>query len=326
MSVSRKNLLVCLLSVVVAVFLCAAPVHAQSGSFLDTIYQANEGETDESGLAPAPEAVEDNTATPEPDDNIKFACPGATSSSCGTPMTQAQLEQMIRQIIQQIMSSSGAGCGGRIIIIRMPCGIQPPTTTPQPQPQPLPQPQPQPQPQPNPEPTTGGIAGLKAEMRNKYSIDARDGDAQWSQRQLEEANKVLATLPACFRSHTKSIQRDGVYRGMAGVLGYVQMGIPTVHMMNGSCRDGTFQGTLVHEMAHTWQANNYGLTNQWQRQFWANGRSPNPPSVSSYGNTQPVEDMAESVRTYWQNGPSMKRSQPARYDWIKNNVMGGKEF
>lgn len=377
-----KRTMVCLAVLVWALFLGAIPAYAQSGSFLDTIYQATEGETDDSGLAPVEESeyISDDDGE-EPDGDIKFACPGVvsscgssrtvttsscgntptttsscgssrtvtTSSSCGAAapvstgctkvLTQEQFEQLIRQIIQQIMASSGMGCGCRTIIIRIPCGILPPSggaapATPAPQPVSAPSPTPVTPSAPTTPtaptapttPTGTGIAGLKAEMRGKYGIEARDGDAQWSERQLEEANKVLASLPECFRSHTKSIQRDGVYRGMTGVLGYVQMGIPTVHMMNGSCRDGTFQGTLVHEMTHTWQANNSALTNQWQRQFWPNGRTPSPSSVSSYGNTQPVEDMAESVRVYWQNGPAMKKSQPARYEWIKNNIMGGQEF
>ena len=163
-------------------------------------------------------------------------------------------------------------------------------------------------------------------MASKYGINAVDGDgATWSLRQLEEANKVLAALPASFRGNTKNIQRDSVFRS-PGVLGYVRMGIPTVHLMNSAMSMGTFQGTLVHEMTHTFQANNPGLTSMWQSMFWANGRSPNPGSVSQYGNSQPVEDYAESVRTYFQAGSRMKSSHPDRYAFIRDNVMGGKEF
>jgi len=163
-------------------------------------------------------------------------------------------------------------------------------------------------------------------MAAKYGINAVDGDgAVWSQRQLEEANKVLSTLPAGFRGCTKSIQRDSMFHS-PNVLGYVRMGIPTVHMLNSSCREGTFQGTMVHEMTHTFQANHPDITRLWQQTFWPNGRNPSPPSVSSYGNTQPVEDMAEAVRAYWQSGSRMKQTHPDRYEFVKKYIMEGKEF
>jgi len=303
------------------------PALAQSGSYLDTLYQANEsGQNEEPAATAEPTAQSEEAAVPQ--------AGGETSpvhfQQC--QMTASQVEALIRNIIQQILSKYGCGLGGRVIIIRIPQPgttgttgttgtCKPPATPPVTQPAPT-------KPAPTTPPATTGtssVAGLKAEMKAKYGIAATDGDgAVWSQRQLEEANKVLATLPEGFRSSTKSIQRDAAYMS-PGVLGYVRMGIPTVHMLNSSCYDRTFQGTLVHEMTHTFQANNMHLVNSWKSQFWSGGR-PNPPSVSGYGNTQAVEDFAESVRTYWQSGAAMKKSQPARYEFIRKHVMGGTEY
>ncbi|RCK80204.1 MAG: Period clock protein [Candidatus Ozemobacter sibiricus] len=344
----RWRSLIPLLALVLA--LGTTPVQAQSGSYIDSLYQAtdhDEGRADE--LTPAEPAAPEAPAAP-PAEVSSSAVPGESEINyqCGgSTMTQAQLEELIRRIIAQIMSAGG-GCGVRIIIIRTPgCGgITSPgggtgTST-------------------GPStgtgistgtgtgtgtgPSTGtgtgtgtsanagDIAGLKAEMRSKYGINATAGygGADWSARQLEEALKVLASLPERYRSCTKNIQRDaGGLPGMPpGVLGWVQPGIPTVHLLNSACYQGTFQGTLVHEMAHCFQANFPAVQAAFERQFWPNGRYGGPisSSVSSYGNTQPVEDFAESCRQYWQAGAYMRQTNPARYEFIKNNVFDGKEF
>ncbi len=306
-----------------------------AGSFLDTLHQTQEGQADDGSLAPTEEStspsVEPEPAPAEPaisDGQVAFNCQGMS------------LEQLIQNIIRQVMSQMGCrGIPIRIIIIRNPgsCpGTQPPTTggsypgttTPPPTTTNPPTSTTPPATTTPPQGTTDGqgVAGLKAEMSAKYGIKAVDGDgAVWSQRQLEEANKVLSTLPEEFRKCTKNIQRDAMFHS-PNVLGYVQMGIPTVHLLNSCCQMGTFQGTLVHEMTHTFQAYHPDITRMWQQTFWANGRSPSPPSVSGYGNTQPVEDMAESVRQYWQAGSYMKQTNPQRYEFVKKYIMGGKEF
>lgn len=310
-----------------------------SGSFLDTIQGAADGGQGTAAPPPAaidePAPADDGAAVPEE----RYACGAGVCGSgvcgggtCGQPMTGERLQELIQRLIQAIMGACGNGqCGGvRIIIIRCPGGMggQQPTTPPQPTQPPAEPTQPtQPPPTANDQqPGATDIAGLQAEIRSKFGIDCRNGDSArgWSVKQLQAARDVFAKLPKAFYGHCKSVVRDGVYRS-PGVLGYVQMGIPTVHMMDSSTYEGTFQGTLVHEMAHTWQANNGALTREWQSRWWSSGR-PNPSSVSSYGNTQPVEDMAESVRQYFQAGSRMKQSHPDRYEWIKRNVMAGVEF
>ncbi|MBF0545343.1 MAG: hypothetical protein HQM08_12965 [Candidatus Riflebacteria bacterium] len=174
-------------------------------------------------------------------------------------------------------------------------------------------------------PNIAEIVNLKAEMFAKFGVRALDGDgATWSKRQLEEAIKVLQKLPPAFVQCTKNIQRDGMFQSDK-VLGYVKMGTPTVHIMNSACIDGTFQGTLCHEMTHCYQSNNPKITSTWKNQFWADG-IPQPPSVTPYGDSEYLEDFAESVRMYYIKGAKMKKTQPERYEFIKTNVMNGQEF
>ncbi len=259
---------------------------------------------------------------------VSSAASPTTTTTTTTASTGKRWTIKIPEFIRKILNWFGANLpkGSRIVIIiggggtTPPPPTSPPTTTP-----------------PTTPPTTtppstgtlpGTIAGLKNFMEKQFGITAVDGDgATWSQRQLEEANKVLATLPASFRSCTTKIQRDKMYQS-SSVLGYVRMGIPTVHLMDSSCKQGTFQGTLVHEMTHCFQSSHPDITQLWKKTFWPVGGliGPWPPSVSSYGNSSYLEDMAESVRAYWQDGPNMKAKQPKRYEFIKKYVMGGREF
>jgi len=322
MNARIRLLMLVLVFALTAVFQAVpAVVSAQSGSYLDTLYQASEsGQNKESGTVTELDQTGDSQAVGVQQSGDEAA--PVYFRQC--QLSASQVESLIKSIIQQILSKYGAGLGGRVIIIRIPkTGTTQPTTPTS----------------TSTKPTTttttatpgttaantSSTAGLKAEIKSKYGISANDGDgATWSQKQLEEANKVLATLPEAFRSHTKTLQRDAVFQN-PGVYGYVRLGIPTVHLLNAACYQGTFQGTLVHEMTHTLQANKPQLVRAWEQQFWASGR-PNPGSVSTYGNSQPIEDFAESVRQYWQAGASMKKSQPARYEFVRKYVMGGKEY
>jgi len=176
---------------------------------------------------------------------------------------------------------------------------------------------------------TGDIATLKRLIQVRFGIKTLEGsNTTWSKRQLEETFKVLNSLPASFRWYTKNLQRDAMFQNSPNILGWVQMGVPTVHITNAACREGIFQGTIVHEMTHCFQAANPEIAQKWEAKFWPWGKlfGPRPPSVSEYGNSQPMEDMAESVRAYWANGPLMKVQQPERYEFIRKYVMGGVTF
>jgi Mlc titration factor MtfA (ptsG expression regulator) len=89
---------------------------------------------------------------------------------------------------------------------------------------------------------------------------------------------------------------------------------------------------LVHEMAHCFHFAQSGVFSKWQSQFWGgrNGYSGSgsqvSSSVSSYGNSNSMEDFAESVRAYYMSGASMKRTHPDRYEFVKKYVMAGVEY
>ncbi|MBF0543844.1 MAG: hypothetical protein HQM08_05410 [Candidatus Riflebacteria bacterium] len=319
-------------------FQFATGLHAQ-GSVEDTIHSAGESGQESPGLTTDPVNSQRSNAESFLEDQSPVVQTENSSKQNGKILlATTNIDDLINQIIAQIEAAYGAGAisGVRIIIIRIgPDSISNPAT-------------------PSPvdtsiytnvtvntntsvdtsstantptNPTTSGssIAGLKAQLQASYGISADENGAKWTQKEIQAANDIMATLPKAFWSCTKSILRETSYMS-PNVLGYVQMGIPQVHLENSCCYNGTFQGTLVHEMTHNFQAAHPDVTNAWENQFWPNGNSPVSSSVSAYGNTQPLEDFAESVRTYWQSGPEMKAQYPDRYQFIKDNVMGGKEY
>jgi hypothetical protein len=95
-----------------------------------------------------------------------------------------------------------------------------------------------------------------------------------------------------------------------------------------------FKRTLVHEMTHCFQNTYPQVMQNWSRQFWPGGRLVGQ-CPTGYGRTQPVEDMSESVATYWtggsiKNGVFVSRSGATmdleRYNFIKQYIMDGKEY
>lgn len=95
-----------------------------------------------------------------------------------------------------------------------------------------------------------------------------------------------------------------------------------------------FKRTLVHEMTHCFQNTYPQVYQAWAGRFWPGGRLSGT-SPTGYGRTQPAEDMAESVATYYtggsiRNGMFVSRSGATmdlnRYNFIKQYVMDGKEY
>lgn len=129
--------------------------------------------------------------------------------------------------------------------------------------------------------------------------------------------------------------------------------------LNGPCSDEKLRKwlefeylqTLVHEMTHCLQHKDFDeentvyndVTRAWEETFWPGGNIKGQ-SVSSYGNTKFQEDMAECVAMYVAGGVILKdengteyfktnspfvsssKMDIERYNFIKNNIMGGKEF
>jgi len=176
-------------------------------------------------------------------------------------------------------------------------------------------------------PVTGETATAIAKEFG-VSLTTDGTQAPWTQSQMQMVYNVLKKLPATFRSASKEIRK--AMPPHPGVLGYCSSRYP--HRTNLCGERGTNAGTLVHEMTHNFQYTHPDIMNKWAKTFWgprASMRSrgvPKSSSVSRYGNTNPAEDMAESVRVYVTYGKRMKQRYPERYEFIKKYIMNGVEF
>jgi hypothetical protein len=325
----RFQILMLAFCLVAAQGFVSSPAFA-SGSFFDTIQSAEEQKAGRASefeqQEPAPEEVAPDAST-----DIQF--------QISTTKPQA-VKIIISNIIQTIIKKTGiVNLGKKIVTIFLPPGTSSGRTTNQPTSGTTGQttttkptgtgvgqlPPAKPKPPTNTPPVATGALDLRDQIR-AYGIDPVNGDTKWTDAELKDVLAVLTTLPAAFRSCTKTIKRDHNFQGNTSVLGYVRMGIPTVYMLDGASKSSAlFQRTLVHEMTHTFQSSNRAVAQNWQSEFWQNGR-PVPPSVTAYGNSQVLEDMAESVAVYFQNPGYMKSQQAKRYEFIKKFVMDGKEF
>ncbi|RCK78862.1 MAG: hypothetical protein OZSIB_1012 [Candidatus Ozemobacter sibiricus] len=184
----------------------------------------------------------------------------------------------------------------------------------------------------------GSAEGLAGEIRSQFGITLRNGPnedigagfscsaGQWSASELRLMRDVLARLPAGFRRCTTVIQSNGRIQGpQFECAGLYDPATGLMRISKTCLADGSFRGTLVHEMTHAFQRSNPTIEQQWTRLFWA-GNRPRTSSISDYGNTNPAEDMAECVRVYFEDSATLRAQDPARYNFIKQFIMSGQEY
>lgn len=166
--------------------------------------------------------------------------------------------------------------------------------------------------------------GLLKGLKEKFGVTPT---GNFNLEGLKMSYETLQKLPAAFRGRTDKINFAG---NRGSVAGWVSMPQKTVNL----APSGISPYVLVHEMAHTWQGGNQDALNEWSAKFWGssarNVRTGSHPqgkkSVSSYGNTNPWEDMAESVAHYVSDGARMKSTHPDRYEFVQQKIFSGTEY
>lgn len=173
------------------------------------------------------------------------------------------------------------------------------------------------------------VDGVKNAIEKEFSIKVTTGGkGKWTLEEIRGVYETLQKMPPEFRRHTKVIQRDAESERAEG---YVTSYVPwKIHLC------GTpyyIKETLVHEMTHCYQFANLHTTNEWNRQFFGSrigylsrAGKAKTSSVTEYGDTNSLEDSAESVREYFENPKIMKEKYPDRYEFVKTRIMGGVEF
>jgi len=173
------------------------------------------------------------------------------------------------------------------------------------------------------------VEGLTGAIQKDFKISVEAGSGgKWTAEELKGVYGLLKQMPPEFRKYTTTIVRD---KESERAEGFVNPIMPwKVHLCGTSYY---VKETLAHEMTHSYQFNNLKLTNDWNREFFgsriaylAKMGKPKTASVSEYGDTNSLEDMAESVREYYENPENMKKTQPGRYEFVKNRIMKGVEL
>lgn len=171
-----------------------------------------------------------------------------------------------------------------------------------------------------------------AEIKNKYGITLLNGKnwkeqwesgtaANWTSEQVKKLDEILSTIPAGFRRCTSgfSMQEKITENESGGDIGGLG-GDPIILSkgMTGGNEDD-FKHLVSHEMTHEFQRKNPDIARQWASAFWPNGK-PAKSSITDYGNTNFMEDMAECVAEFFKNPEKLKQHDPVRYEFVKNKI------
>lgn len=176
------------------------------------------------------------------------------------------------------------------------------------------------------------VADYIKAIKSKFDITMADGTSSWTLESLKSVYAAFLRLPKTFLAFTKTIERISTTSLGANIGGYVNSGSPSKIYLTNLGAQVDLVGVIVHEMTHCFHLMNNGVMNSFINQFWGARNSytgqitQKSSSVSAYGNTNPYEDLAESVRVYYMSASSMKSKYPDRYAFIKQYVMNGSEF
>lgn len=188
----------------------------------------------------------------------------------------------------------------------------------------------------------------------------------WTFQEVAGMQVLLDDLPACFINHLNLKGITGRLDGQSGSEGKFQedlknqcctkdaLAITSFEFGKiGFCGDnykiklegqktaGGITGVLAHELTHAYQGGDATSKNAYSsptvHKFMAAtgwlsclpviGCFPVPSDTATdYGNTNPLEDMAESTRLYYENPNLLKERSLRRYNFVKDQLMCGKEF
>ncbi|MFZ5951627.1 MAG: hypothetical protein ACOYXC_13035 [Candidatus Rifleibacteriota bacterium] len=178
---------------------------------------------------------------------------------------------------------------------------------------------------------TVSTAAGASEIKSKYGITLLDGKAwreqfetgtasKWSAAKIAQLDQILSKIPANFRKCTSGFSMQGKITANDDGTEIGGLGGDPIILSEGSTNTSEdFHHLVAHEMTHEFQRKNANMCRQWAAQFWNNGQ-PKKSSITDYGNTNFMEDMAECVAEYFKNPEKLRQHDPERYEFVKNNI------
>ncbi|MBC8275996.1 MAG: hypothetical protein H8E40_13645 [Chloroflexi bacterium] len=194
----------------------------------------------------------------------------------------------------------------------------------------------------------------KKYFKTKYGITLVDRDEKWSEEEKKWLDDLFKILPKEFwgKASLKTIERWKKHNAYFGAYDnkdtiFIYNNAHTLYdKFNGKSEEKQFKGTILHELVHAIQWRRYTnayhdtLVTKWMNKFkweWKFDKKKRFPIYK--GNTDklpteyvktngknPLEDMAESAMLYVLGPEVLKKKSPTRYDWLKTNLFGGKEY
>ncbi|MBU1105744.1 MAG: hypothetical protein KKB51_03665 [Candidatus Riflebacteria bacterium] len=177
--------------------------------------------------------------------------------------------------------------------------------------------------------TAAGAADIKA----NYGITLINGKqwenswftltpSSWTSQHTTALAAALSAMPEGFRKCTTGIAMQNSITAKDDGSGYGGLGGDPIMIAASKIGPGGYTNMaalISHEMAHQFQAKNPNVARGWAREFWPNGKQTRS-SVTDYGNTDFMEDMAESVSWYFTNPDGLKYKDLARYEFIRSFI------
>lgn len=180
---------------------------------------------------------------------------------------------------------------------------------------------------------TVSTLAVATEIKAKYGITLVNGSkftsewetadpGVWTSKEAADFAALMAKIPDKFRACTAAVAMQQNLKDAADGHEFSGLGgDPILISDNAIGTNGymTIDELVVHEMTHQFQDKYPDIESLWNDTFWPNGKQSRA-SITDYGNTNASEDMAECVATFFVNPELLRKQDPERYEFVKNNI------
>ncbi|MBF0410312.1 MAG: hypothetical protein HQM10_23400 [Candidatus Riflebacteria bacterium] len=156
---------------------------------------------------------------------------------------------------------------------------------------------------------------------------AGEDASRWAPDDLAFLYGLIDSLPPYFTRMPDSIKLSKETDYSSQMMTSVTMFVGFVTNMDLTVKTDTLQRNketlryiYIHEFAHCLWFDHKNIQSLWERAFWPGGKAE-PPSITDYGNSNIMEDFAESIAVYVASPTELLKKNHERYDFIERHVV-----